>query len=252
MGGLRHLTGEPGRPPVRTGVSLGDTLAGLHAAFGTLLALRQRERSGRGQVVDAAISESVFNMMESLLPEYDALGFVRQPAGAALPGIVPSSTYPCSDGRLIVIGGNSDAIYRRLMRAIGRDDLADDPALQHNPGRVERAEEIDAAIAGWTGRHPFETVFAALEAADVPIGPIHDIAAITRDPQFLARGVFEPVRLPDGKPLRLPRIAPALSETPAHIGWIGPELGAHNAEIYGGWLGLGDRELSALHASGVI
>jgi formyl-CoA transferase len=253
MGGLRHLTGEPGRAPVRTGVSLGDTLAGLHAAFGALLALRQRDaRGGRGQVVDAAIYESVFNMLESLLPEYDALGFVRQPAGAALPGIVPSNTYACGDGRLIVIGGNSDAIYRRLMAAIGRADLARDPALQHNPGRVERAAEIDAAIEAWTGARPYAEVFAALESAEVPVGPINDIAQIARDPQFAARGMFETFPLPDGRPLRVPKVVPELSATPSRTRWLGPGLGAHNREIYVGRLGLRESDLAELEAAGVV
>jgi len=252
VGGLRYLTGEPGRPPVRTGVSLGDTLAGLHAALGALLALRQRERSGRGQVVDAAIHESVFNMMESLLPEYDALGFVRQPAGAALPGIVPSNTYACRDGRLIVIGGNSDAIYRRLMEAIGRSDLASDPELAQNPGRVTRAEEIDSAISAWTAERPFEEVFRALEAAEVPVGPINDISDIARDPQFAARGMFESFTLADGRPLRIPKIVPELSESPSHTNWLGPELGAHNREIYCERLGLGPDELEAFAAEGIV
>jgi crotonobetainyl-CoA:carnitine CoA-transferase CaiB-like acyl-CoA transferase len=238
---------------VRTGVSLGDTLAGLHAAFGALLALRQREtRGGRGQVVDTAIHESVFNMLESLLPEYDALGFVRQAAGAALPGIVPSNTYACSDGRLIVIGGNSDAIYRRLMLAIGRGDLAADPALAHNPGRVERAGEIDAAIGNWTGTRPFAEVFRALEAADVPVGPINDIAEIARDPQFEARGMFETFALPDGRPLRIPKVVPELSATPSRTHWLGVELGAHNREIYLERLGLSPAELAALGEAGVV
>jgi formyl-CoA transferase len=253
MGGLRHLTGEPGRPPVRTGVSLGDTLAGLHGALGALVALRHRDaRGARGQVVDTAIYESVFNMMESLLPEYDALGFVREPAGAALPGIVPSNTYRCRDGRLIVIGGNSDAIYRRLMSAIGREDLARDPALQHNPGRVERAAEIDGAIAQWTGARDFEQVFAQLEAAEVPVGPINDIADIARDAQFAARGMFESFPLADGRPLRIPKVVPELSATPSRTRWIGPELGAHNDEIYAGRLGLARAELEELRAAGVI
>jgi formyl-CoA transferase len=252
LGGLRYLTGEPGRPPVRTGVSLGDTLAGLHGALGALLALRQREASGRGQVVDTAIHESVFNMMESLLPEYDALGYVRQPAGAALPGIVPSNTYACRDGRLIVIGGNNDAIYRRLMQAIGREDLARDPELQHNPGRVARAEEIDAAISAWTGARPFEQVFGALEAAEVPVGPINDIADIARDPQFAARGMFERFTLEDGRPLRIPRVVPELSATPSRTNWLGPALGSHNREIYCGELGLSPEELEALRADGVV
>jgi crotonobetainyl-CoA:carnitine CoA-transferase CaiB-like acyl-CoA transferase len=252
LGGLRHLTGEPGRPPVRTGVSLGDTLAGLHGALGALLALRQRESSGRGQVVDTAIHEAVFNMMESLLPEYDVLGYVRQPAGAALPGIVPSNTYACADGRLIVIGGNSDAIYRRLMDAIGRGDLARDPQLAHNPGRVERGEEIDAAITAWTAARPFEEVFRALERAEVPVGPINDIADIARDPQFAARGTFESFPLEDGRPIRIPKVAPELSATPSRTRWLGPALGSHNREIFCERLGLGPDELDALHADGIV
>jgi formyl-CoA transferase len=254
MGGLRHLTGEPGRAPVRTGVSLGDTLAGLHAALGALLALYARDAGGarRGQVVDAAIYESVFNMMESLLPEYDKLGYVREPAGAQLPGIVPSNTYRCGDGKLIVIGGNNDSIYRRLMRAVGRPDLAEDPALATNPGRVARAAEIDAAIEAWTSQRPLPRVQAELERAEVPVGPIYDIADIARDPHYRARAMFESVRLPDGSPLAVPRVAPALSHTPAQTHWPGPELGAHNAEIYGGRLGLSPAELDALRARKVI
>ena len=252
LGGLRHLTGEPGRPPVRTGVSLGDTLAGLHGALGALLALRQRDASGRGQVVDTAIHESVFNMMESLLPEYDVLGYVRQPAGAALPGIVPSNTYACADGRLIVIGGNSDAIYRRLMDAIGRGDLARDPELQANPGRVARGGEIDAAIATWTARRPFDEVFRALEAAEVPVGPINDIADIARDPQFAARGMFESFSLEDGQPIRIPKVVPELSETPSRTHWLGPALGSHNREIFCGRLGLAPEELDALRSGGIV
>jgi formyl-CoA transferase len=252
LGGLRHLTGEPGRPPVRTGVSLGDTLAGLHGALGALLALRQRDASGRGQVVDTAIHESVFNMMESLLPEYDVLGYVRQPAGAALPGIVPSNTYACAGGRLIVIGGNSDAIYRRLMEAIGRGDLAADPELQDNPGRVARGGEIDAAIAAWTAARPFDEVFRALEAAEVPVGPINDIADIARDPQFAARGMFESFSLEDGQPIRIPKVVPELSETPSRTHWLGPALGSHNREIFCGRLGLAPEELDSLRTGGIV
>jgi formyl-CoA transferase len=254
MGGLRYLTGEPGRPPVRTGVSLGDTLAGLHGALGAVMALYHRDRGGtaRGQVVDTAIYESVFNMMESLLPEYDADGFVRGPAGARLPGIVPSSTYPCSDGKLIVIGGNNDSIFKRLMYAIERPDLAEDPQLARNPGRVERADEIDAAIGAWTSRRDFSEVFAALEDAEVPVGPIYDISDIARDAQFLARGMFERVQLRDGASLQIPKVVPQLSETPSATRWIGPELGAHNDEIYTGLLGLDTSELDSLRRESII
>ncbi len=254
IGGLRYVTGEPGRPPVRAGISLGDTLAGLHAAFGTLVAIYQRDAggTGRGQLVDAAIYESVFNMMESLLPEYDRLGHVRERSGAKLEGIVPSSTYVCRDGRYVIIGGNGDSIFRRLMGAIGRDDLARDPRLAHNPGRVEHEAEIDAAIEGWTGARSLPEVLEALEKAEVPAGPILSIADIAEDPQYRARAMFETVRTPDGRPLRVPRVVPLLGDTPAETRWVGPALGAHNEEIYGGLLGLGADEIERLRAAGTI
>jgi formyl-CoA transferase len=254
IGGLRYVTGEPDRPPVRAGISLGDSLAGLHAALGVLLAIYQRDAggSGRGQLVDAAIYESVFAMMESLLPEYDRQGHVRERSGAKLEGIVPSSTYCCRDGQYVIIGGNGDSIFRRLMQAIGREDLARDARLAHNPGRVEREAEIDAAIERWTSEHSSAEVQAALEKADVPAGPIYSIAEIARDPHYAARGMFESVELPDGSRLRVPRLVPLLAETPATTRWAGPELGAHNDEIYGGLLGLGRGEREALRAAGVI
>ncbi len=234
MGGLRHLTGEPGRPPVRVGVSIGDSIAALYGAFGALAALRHREVSGgRGQVVDVALYEAVFGLMESLLPEYDAQGFVRERTGASLPGIVPSNTYPTGDGRYVVIGANADSIFRRLMRAIGRPDLADDPALARNEGRVARTAEIDGVIGAWTGARPIEAVLAVLEAAEVPASRIYDIADIARDPQYLARAMFERVALPGGASVTLPGIVPKLSETPGATRWPGPALGAHTREVLG-------------------
>jgi crotonobetainyl-CoA:carnitine CoA-transferase CaiB-like acyl-CoA transferase len=234
MGGLRHLTGEPGRPPVRVGVSIGDSIAALYGAFGALAALRHREVSGgRGQVVDVALYEAVFGLMESLLPEYDAQGFVRERTGASLPGIVPSNTYPTGDGRYVVIGANADSIFRRLMRAIGRPDLADDPALARNEGRVARTAEIDGVIGAWTGARPIDEVLAVLEAADVPASRIYDIADIARDPQYLARAMFERVALPGGASVALPGIVPKLSETPGATRWPGPALGAHTRELLG-------------------
>ncbi|HEV8313368.1 MAG TPA: CoA transferase, partial [Burkholderiaceae bacterium] len=190
MGGLRHLTGEPGRVPVRCGVSIGDTLAALHGVIGVLLALQARAKTGRGQVVDVALYEAVFNCMESLLPEYSAFGAVRQPAGSALPGIAPSNAYRCADGQA-VIGGNGDSIFRRLMQAIGRDDLAQDPGLADNALRVQRVDEIDAAITAWTVQRPVADVVTALQAASVPVGRIYTVADIAADPHYRARGMIQ-------------------------------------------------------------
>lgn len=253
-GGLRHLTGEPGRAPVRAGLSLGDTLAGLHAAFGVLAAVHQRDvvGTGRGQLVDVALSESVFNMLESTLPEYAVFGHVRGRTGSALEGIAPTNTYPCADGRFVVIGANSDSMFGRLMRAIGRDELADDPALAGNAGRVARADALDEAIAAWTRTRTRDAVIEALRVAQVAVGPIRNIAEIRDDPQFEARGMFEAHSLPDGTPLTLPGWVPKMSETPARTRWIGPELGAHTDEVLGDWLGLDAEELGRLRASEII
>ncbi len=252
IGGLRYLTGDADRPPVRTGVSLGDSLAGLHAVIGTLMALRHRDLTGKGQVVDTAIYESVFNMMESLLPEYDMFGHVRERSGAKLSGIVPSNTYRCRDGKYVIIGGNGDSIFQRLMRAAGRSDLADDARLLHNPGRVEHEAEIDAAIEAWTAEHSFDEVLAALEHAEVPAGPIYSVADIAKDPQYRARKMFEQIALPDGTPLEIPALVPRLSETPGATRTLAPSLGQHNDEVYGGLLGLSEGRLAALREAGVI
>ena len=231
MGGMRYLNGEPGRTPVRAGVSLGDTLAALHGVIGVLLALQARQASvnrdapkGLGQVVDVALYESVFNCMESLLPEYSAFGAVRQPAGSALPGIAPSNAYPCADGR-VVIGGNGDSIFKRLMIAIGRDDLATDPALVGNPGRVARVDEIDVAIGAWTQARTVEQVLAVLNAASVPVGRIYTAADIAADPHFQAREMILPVTTKDGLTVQVPGIVPKLSRTPGAITRGAPTLG---------------------------
>ncbi len=252
IGGLRYLIGDPDRPPVRTGVSIGDSIAALHAVIGALTALHHRERTGQGQVVDTAIYESVFNMLESLLPEYDFFGKVRERSGAKLAGIVPSNTYLCADGKYVIIGGNGDSIFRRLMRAIGREDLAEDPRLLHNPGRVEHEAEIDAAISAFTSQHEYAHVFALLEAAEVPAGPIHSIADIVEDPQFKARQMFDEVTLPSGRSLKIPAVVPKLSATPGGTEWIGPKLGAHNHDVYAGLLGLSEAEIEALAQRQVI
>jgi len=253
FGGLRYVTGFPDRPPVRTGVSIGDTLAGMHAAFGALAALRARDqRGGRGQVVDVALYESVLSVMESLVPEYDLLGHVRERTGASLPGIVPSGTYRCADGRHVVIGANSETLYRSLMRCIGRDDLADDPALADNAGRSDQAERIDDAIVAWTSTRDRDTALAALDHAGVPSGPIQSAAELATHPQVRAREMMRPTTLPDGTEVALPAYVPRLTETPGRTTWAGPDLGAHNEEIYGERLGLTAKELGDLAAQGVI
>lgn len=240
MGGLRYLTGEPGRVPVRVGVSIGDTLAALHGVIGVLMALRHREvNGGEGQFIDVALYESVFNCMESLLPEYDAFGTVRERAGSALPGIAPSNAYPCADGHYVLIGGNADSIFRRLMGAIGRQDLADDPDLAHNDGRAARADELDAVIGEWTGARDREAVIRVLGKAGVPVGKIYSVADIAADPQYRSRDMILDIEDRDGNALKVPGIVPKLSATPGGVRRRAPALGEHNTEILGaeGWPG---------------
>jgi len=224
MGGLRYVTGFPDRPPVRTGVSIGDSIAALWAVNGALMALRHREvNGGQGQVVDVALYEAVFAMMESLVPEYDAAGFVRERTGNIMPGITPSNTHTTRDGRHIAIGANGDAIFRRLMTAIGRPDLASDPALAGNAGRDARRDELYAAIDAWVGGHDAETVMRALTAAEVPASRIYSAADMFADPQFQARDMLLDATLPDGTPIKIPGIVPKLSATPGSVEWLGPE-----------------------------
>ena len=214
IGGFRYLNGFPGEAPVRPNLSLGDTLAGLHAALGILLALVERGKSSTGQLVDVAIYESVFNVLESVVPEYDGAGLVREPSGTTLTGIVPTNTYPCRDGRHVIIGGNGDSIYRRLMRAAGRADLAEDPRLAHNAGRVEHEKLIDDALAEWTRSLDSAEVLSRLAEADVPSGPIYSVADIMEDPHYRAREMFHRVEI-DGEPLVLPGMSPRLGTTRA-------------------------------------
>jgi formyl-CoA transferase len=230
MGGLRHLSGEPGQVPVRVGVSIGDTLAALHGVIGILLALQERQRSGRGQVVDVALYEAVFNCMESLLPEYSAFGAVRQPAGSALPGIAPSNAYRCHDG-FVLIAGNGDSIFKRLMAAIDRDDLGRDVQLADNTGRVARVAEIDAAIAAWTAGRGVAEVLAVLDAAGVPAGRIYTVADIAADPHYQARGMLQTVTLADGSALAVPGVVPKLSRTPGGHRRLAPTLGQDTAAV---------------------
>ena len=249
MGGMRYITGYPDRAPVRVGISIGDSLAALFGVVGALMAMHHRAKSGRGQVVDVALYEAVFAMMESMLPEYGMAGYVRERSGAALPGIVPSNTYACGDGSYVVIGANADSIFKRMMRAIGRADLADDPALATNDGRVKRTGELDRAIADWTGRHHLGHVLAVLEAAEVPSGPIYSIADIAADLHFQARGMIERHRLGE-RDLLLPGVVPKLSETPGGTRWIGPRLGEHTDEVLGR-LGFDAAAIAMLRQRGV-
>ena len=257
FGGFRYINGFPGEAPVRPNLSLGDTLAALHAVIGVLLALVHRNRidgrsiGGSGQVVDIAIYESVYNVLEAMVPEYDGAGVVREPSGSTLTGIVPTNTYPCADGRYVIIGGNADSIFKRLMRAAGRDDFADDPRLADNAGRVAHQREVDDAIAQWTRTLDADRVLEILDSAGVPAGPIYSVADMVDDPQYNARGLFETVEVA-GESLKIPALTPKLGHTPGATLWPGPDLGAHNREIYIDTLGLDEAELRSLESDGVV
>ena len=258
MGGLRHLTGEPGRVPVRVGVSIGDTLASLHGVIGVLIALHHRSATrspqyprGRGQIVDVALYEAVFNCMESLLPEYDAFGHVRGPAGSALPGIAPSNAYTCKDGEHVLIAGNGDSIFKRLMACIGRPDLAADPALADNAGRVASVEMLDAAIGSWTIQRTVGEVLSVLDAAAVPAGRIYTAADIYRDPQYIARGMIESTLLDDGSTLALPGIVPKLSLTPGATRRNAPALGQDTDDVLRD-IGLSAEQIQALKEKFIV
>ncbi|PKM33908.1 MAG: formyl-CoA transferase [Gammaproteobacteria bacterium HGW-Gammaproteobacteria-12] len=250
MGGLRHLSGYPGQAPVRVGISIGDSLSSLYGVIGVLLALQERARSGEGQEIDVALYESVFAMMESLIPEYDAFGYIREPAGSALPGITPSNSYPCKDGSYVLIAGNGDSIYKRLMNLIGRDDLGNDPRLAQNDGRSQHAELIDGTIAEWTAQRGRDEVIEALKGARVPAGYPYTAADIVQDPHYLARQMIEQVQTSVG-PLKVPGVLPKLSRTPGRIGTGGPQLGEHNDDILAG-LGLSAEQVAGLRERGII
>jgi formyl-CoA transferase len=251
MGGLRHLTGQPGNIPVRCGISIGDTLAALHGTIGVLMALHHRKvNGGAGQVIDVALHESVFNTMESMLPEYSARGVVRAPAGSALPGIAPSNAYRCTDG-VVLIAGNGDAIFTRLMSVIGRDDLGRRPDLACNQGRVKVATELDQAIGEWTQRHAVAEVLAQMGAASVPAGRIYDIADIAEDPHYRARDMILKQHTRQGFDVEVPGIVPKLLSTPGAIRSPAPVLGEHTRDILQG-LGFTDEQQAQLKAEGVI
>jgi crotonobetainyl-CoA:carnitine CoA-transferase CaiB-like acyl-CoA transferase len=253
VGGFRYVNGFPGDAPVRPNLSIGDTLAGIHCVIGVLLACIQRSKdpAKRGQVIDAALYESVFNLMEGVVPEYSGAGVVREPSGSTLTGIVPTNTYRCKDGKFVIIGGNGDSIYKRLMQAMGRPELADDPRMANNAGRVVHEKELDQAIGAWTGSLTAAEVLDVLGKADVPSGPIYSVVDMLADPHFNARGLFEEVQV-NGQPLKIPAMMPFLSETPGRTDWPGPTVGAHNDEILGSLLGYGADDLAALSRDGVI
>lgn len=265
MGGLRYVSGHPDRPPVRVGISIGDSVAALHGVIGAMMALRHRDvtggrwngesgeasRAGQGQMVDVALYESVFNLMESLVPEFDVAGVVRERTGGALPGIVPSNTYTTAEGDNLVIAGNGDAIFHRLMLAIGRDDLAHDAGLTRNDGRVPRTAEIDAAIQNWCSGKMVDEALQVLRDADVPVGKIFSVKDMLQDPQFLAREMFEQHQFADGSGVKLPAITPKLSETPGQTRWLGPQLGAHTDEILAA-LGYSAAQIQAFRSDKVI
>lgn len=252
MGGLRHLSGEPGQVPVRVGVSIGDSLAALHGVIGVMMALRSVEvNGGQGQVVDVALYEAVFNMMESMVPEYSVMNMVREPSGSSLPGIVPSNAYRCKDGKYVLIAGNGDSIFKRLMQAIGRGDLAEDKRLGSNIGRVEHQEMIDGVINDWCRQHSLDEVIALLNAADVPVGKIYDVEDIVNDPHYHAREMLLQEELPDGRKVSVPGVIPKLSKTPGEIKRRAPGLGEHTEEILYG-LGMDSEQLQLLKKAQII
>jgi crotonobetainyl-CoA:carnitine CoA-transferase CaiB-like acyl-CoA transferase len=253
FGGFRYINGEPGKAPIRPNISMGDTLSAIHAALGVALALIQRAKpgSGEGQVIDVALYESIFNLMEGIVPEYDGGGVVREPSGTTVTGIVPTNTYPCADGKHVVIGGNGDSIYKRLMTAAGRSDLAEDPQLADNAGRVVREAEIDAALTQWCAAHSSGQIIAILEEVRVPVGPIFNVEDMLNDPHYQARGLFETVEI-DGEPLKIPAIMPRMDGTPGRTDWPGMDIGSHNDEVLRGILNLDDAEIAQLRADGVV
>jgi crotonobetainyl-CoA:carnitine CoA-transferase CaiB-like acyl-CoA transferase len=251
ISGFRYVNGHPGEAPVRPNLSIGDTISGIHAALGIAMALLEKQRSGVGQVVDVALYESMFNLMEAVVPEFDGNGVVREPSGSTVTGIVPTNTYRCRDDRYIVIGGNGDSIFERLMIAADCPQMAGDPRLASNQGRVEHEAEIDAVLAKWCAAEDSATLLQKLEAARVPSGPIYNVRDMLADPHFNARGLFETVEI-NGEPLKIPALLPRLSRTPGSTRWPGAELGSANAEILEGLLGLDEEKMAELRAAAVI
>ena len=251
MSGFRYVNGHPGEAPVRPNLSIGDTISGIHAALGIVLALLEKQASGTGQVIDVALVESMFNLMEAVVPEFDGNGVIRQPSGSTVTGIVPTNTYHCRDGKYIVIGGNGDSIFQRLMVTAGQPEMADDPRLASNQGRVEHEPEIDMVLAQWCAAHDSAYLLKLLDEARVPAGPIYNVEDMLNDEHFNARGLFETVEI-DGQPLKIPAIVPKLSRTPGATRWPGGELGHDNQEVLAGLLGLDEQQMEDLRSAAVI
>ena len=253
FGGFRYVNGFPGEAPVRPNLSIGDTLAGIHTVLGILMAVirRNNDPEGKGQVIDTAIYEAVFNLLEGVVPEYDGAGIIREPSGSTLTGIVPTNTYRCSDGKYVIIGGNGDSIFKRLCTAMGRDDLGEDPRMADNAGRVQHEKELDDAISAWTSTLTSDELQAKLDEARVPGGPIYSVVDMMADAQYQARGMFETVNV-GGDELKIAAMVPKLSDTPGRTDWPGPEVGQHNQEVFGSILGMSDAEIKDLAERGVI
>jgi crotonobetainyl-CoA:carnitine CoA-transferase CaiB-like acyl-CoA transferase len=251
MSGFRYVNGFEGEAPVRPNLSLGDTIAGIHTALGIAMALLECNKSGTGQVVDVALYEAMFNLMEGVVPEYDGAGIIRQPSGSTVTGIVPTNTFKCADGKFVVIGGNGDSIYKRLMIAAGYPELADNPAMANNAGRVVHEKEIDVALAAYCATITAKEVIDTLEAVRVPVGPIYNVEDMMNDEHFQARGLFEEVEI-NGKPLKIPAMIPRLEKTPGSTRWPGPKLGSHTDEVLRDILGLDDAGMASLSKDGII
>ena len=251
MSGFRYVNGHPGEAPVRPNLSIGDTISGIHAALGVTMALLEKQSSGIGQVIDVALVESMFNLMEAVVPEFDANGVVREPSGSTVTGIVPTNTYRCQDGKYIVIGGNGDSIFQRLMVAAGFPEMAEDPRLASNPGRVAHEPEIDSVLTNWCATQDSSYLLDKLDQARVPAGPIYNVEDMLNDPHFNARGLFETVEI-NGEQLKIPALVPKLSRTPGSTRWPGRELGHDNREIFEGLLGLDEQQLNELKSAAVI
>lgn len=251
ISGFRYVNGFPDEAPVRPNLSIGDSIAGLHAAFGVALSLLSRQTSGQGQVVDIALYEAMFNLLEGVVPEFDGGGVIREPSGTTVTGIVPTNTYRCGDGKFVVIGGNGDSIFKRLMEAAGRGDMANDARLANNAGRVEHEQDIDKAISSWCQNHTSTKILKTLEESRVPAGPIYNAEDMLADPHFNDRGLFEQVEI-NGEPLKIPGMIPKLSDTPGETEWPGPEVGSHNDEVLGELLGLDQEAQQKLKDDGVV
>jgi formyl-CoA transferase len=251
MGGFRYITGMPGEAPVRPGISIGDSLSALHGVIGIMMALYNRTNTGKGQMIDVALYESVFNMMEGAVPEFDRYGMVREPAGSALQGIAPTNAYPCKDGNYVLIAGNGNSIFKRLMTLVGRDDLGSHPAYANNPGRVTDMDKIDAAIAEWTRQRGLEEALDALAVASVPAGRVFTVQDIVKDPHYHARGMLQKINLDDGSDLMVPGVIPKLSDTPGSFAGGGPKLGQHTEEVLRS-LGVDNARMESLREKGVV